>query len=545
MIMRDSAKKYVILISLLTVLTLLVLSLIIGSQRGLWSSLETQSSQIAKEFLEHNDFVVPHLNGVEDNEKPAFFFWLIAICSFFLGSVSELSSRLPSFLSLIFIMVLFFRLEKDKNKIFTSIIASAILITSPKVFWMSQVSRMDMVFAVLCFSQVVFFINYQQEEKQKTKKLFYYLFFVSSGFAVLCKGPAGFILPSLPILSYFLINKKYQDLKHFFLGKGLIVLCLIILPWYTAIIIKTDGRFFYKFIISDNLGRFIGPSGLSIAKEFSKRQPFWFYIPQFISGFFPWSLFFISLLPVLLKRDKKTVSDFILVSYIVMTFLLFTLAGVKRGDYILPIYPAASFLIAKAFCSKKPLKSFTLTYFISSVLIIVLLFSLSVILFYSLNPNIQNPFLMKFFSSSDLQKAKLILQHANKIFPFTITLFFISIILSVFAMIKKNLSSYLSTSLCLMTFLFLYSCLMILPIIDSNRNIRSFCRDIKSVVSNKDLWFYGFWNDEFVFYLNRFIEPRTPDKGMGRDTFEHIMKNNDKESFFLIRKNDFIIFLLI
>ena len=79
-----------------------------------------------------------------------------------------------------------------------------------------------------------------------------------------------------------------------------------------------------------------------------------------------------------------------------------------------------------------------------------------------------------------------------------------------------------------------------MPFHNQNRDIRPFCRKAKDLVQDNELWFYGFWNDEFVFYMDRFIDPRTPDKGMGKVEFLWIMKQKDRKVSFLIRKKDFL-----
>ena len=71
---EEFSKKYVIFVSLGVSFVLFCLAFSLASDRGLWSSLETQSAQIAREFLRGGDLIVPHLNGIEDNEKPAFYF---------------------------------------------------------------------------------------------------------------------------------------------------------------------------------------------------------------------------------------------------------------------------------------------------------------------------------------------------------------------------------------------------------------------------------------------------------------------------------------
>ena len=131
---EEFSKKYVIFVSLGVSFVLFCLAFSLASDRGLWSSLETQSAQIAREFLRGGDLIVPHLNGIEDNEKPAFYFWIITALSLFSGAVNEFTARLPSLLSVLFILLLYRVIKKEKTSASLTLLAFTLYITSPKKF---------------------------------------------------------------------------------------------------------------------------------------------------------------------------------------------------------------------------------------------------------------------------------------------------------------------------------------------------------------------------------------------------------------------------
>jgi len=516
-----------------------MLSFSLARQRGMWSSLETQSAEIAREFLSGENIIVPHLNGVEDNEKPAFFYWIVAIISLLFGKVTELSSRLPSLISILCVILFFLILERKTKIRYMAIFASAIYITSPKIFWMSQVARMDMVFSMLCFGAVSCFFLYSDEEKGKKKNLYHTLFFIFSALAVLCKGPAGIVLPSLPVFFFYVLNKKFKDMGKFIFSYNLLVFFAVALPWYILVIIKTEGRFFTKFLLSDNIGRFIGPLKTSISHEFSKRQPLWFYIPHFLGGFFPWSIFFLFFVSKFFKdKGKGENFDTIFLGFFSLTFIFFSLAGIKRSDYLLPLYPACSIFIARYMATHCSWKSFRIIWTPVSLFLVFFVFFLLILSVQSID--LKNIFFNRFFPSSDLQKAEWILSYLHQVFPITFTLFILILGFFIFGYIRKNLFMSLSTLLATSAAILLYIGLLIIPFHDQNRDIRLFCTRTKDLVQDNELWFYGFWNDEFVFYMDRFIDPRTPDKGMGKDEFLWIMKQKDRKVSFLIRKKDFL-----
>ncbi len=538
---EEFSKKYVIFVSLGVSFVLFCLAFSLAANRGLWSSLETQSAQIAREFFRGGDLIVPHLNGIEDNEKPAFYFWIITALSLFYGAVNEFTARLPSLLSVLFILLLYRVMKKEKTSASLTLLAFTLYITSPKIFWASQVARMDMLFSLLCFSQIIAFLRFIHEDKANKKSFFYYAYFLCAGLAVLCKGPAGIIVPAIPVTLFFLWNKKFRQMFRFFFGKGLLVFLAIVLPWYILVSVKTEGRFFTKFLLSDNLGRFLGPGKLAISQEFSRRQPVWFYIPHFFSGFFPWSLVFFFYLIHFVRNRKQRPSapeEGILLTYILCTIVFFSLAGIKRADYLLPVFPAAAYLAARYLLQNASKNILKAVYIPAGILFMALTGTL---LFLSgWGNDIQNSFLSGYFPAPDLTRAVLVLSHIRQEFLITLFVFLITAILFIAGIIKNQKTLYLTLLLVIISTIFVYSTTILLPFVNRHRDIRLFCRAIENKLSEGELWFYGFWNDEFVFYLDRFIEPRSADKGMGIDELKAIMKQENRKVSFLIRKKDFL-----
>ncbi len=308
-----------IFLFLLIVLSILLLSIYMANKRGLWSSLETQSAQIAREFFKTKQFIIPYLNGAQDYEKPAFFFWLIALSSIIFGKINELTARLPSIISILIVISSMYLLTKNEIKKF--IAAAVIFVSSPKIFWMSQVARIDMFFSSLCFASSALLYAYIDNREKK----YLTLSAIFSALAFLTKGPLGLIIPLFPAIIFLIMGKNKKILKDIFSAKNILIFSIIALPWYIAVTIKTNFGFFKKFFLSDNIGRFIGPSNISIAREFSKRQPFWFYIPHFISDFFPWSIAMFFYLIEKIKENKFSRIDLYFFIYLSFIFLFFSI----------------------------------------------------------------------------------------------------------------------------------------------------------------------------------------------------------------------------
>jgi 4-amino-4-deoxy-L-arabinose transferase-like glycosyltransferase len=523
------------------VIVLLALSFSLAGERGLWSSLETQSAQIARELIESKNWIVPHLNGAEDNEKPALYFWLISLFSLISGKVTGLTARLPSLLSAVFIIFLFFLLAEGREKKSLPFIASVVFLANPKIFWMSQVARIDMTFSLLCFASVVFFVLHLRDERPGPKNLLLYAFFLFSGLAVLCKGPVGAYITFFPVIIFLVLHKKTGAIKISAMLKGFLLFTAVAVPWYMLVIWKTDGRFFEKFIMADNLGRFLGPSLFSYSKEFSKSQPFWFYVPQFLAGFFPWSILSIAFIWNFFRTRKSyTAEDSFFLIYFFVIFLFFSAAGIKRSDYIMPLYPAVSWLIAAYVLRALPFPGMKIFFIFSSVIIIAILLAFSVFPPYASELLSRgDSFLLRFFPPEDIEKGMDVIQYARTIYLSGFLVLGAVTLLFLYGFFMKKTASMFVVLAAVYAVVFAYAGIKMLPFVDSRRNILPFCETISPIVARGELWFYDMWNDEFVFYLGRSIRPSIPGGAMGRDEFLVILGQKERTVFFLIRKKDY------
>lgn len=336
------------------IIPLVVILLLVGvviwqaSVRALNGTLEAESAEIARQFLQLGDWGVNHMNGAEDYDKPPLYFWTIGLAKSVTGAHWELASRLPSLVSVVLLMLLFRLLPQEGGQRTPVLLAAAILITSPKVIGMAQMARMDLMLCLLAFTAIVSFARYWVSPKREAggRNHGYYLFFIAAALAVMTKGPVGFIVTGVPVFLFLLLQGAFRELSRVFLGRGMLLFLALALPWFVYASVITEGRFFRWFILEENLSRF---GNLFSTLEFTtfQRQPGWQYLMHFLWGFFPWALFIpVIIYQVLRDRVRRSGVEGLLVVYIIWILLFFSLSGIKRSDYILPLYPAAAWLVA-------------------------------------------------------------------------------------------------------------------------------------------------------------------------------------------------------
>ena len=507
--MTDNERRYYLII-LGSVALILLGSLYLACTRGLTETLEAESAEIAREFLQGGSFLVNHLNGQEDLDKPPLFYWAIAICS--LASPTwEVAARVPSIVSAVLVLFLFNRLGRSMNSRMLFATSALVFMTSPKVFWMSQVARIDMSLTAACFLAICSLYMFLEDAEKDTKAKAYtgvpVAFFISSAVAVMLKGPVGAIVVFTPVLIFLMMEKRWTLLRKIFAGRGMVLFLFLAVPWFVAASIETDYRFFHRFILEENLSRFTSLIPGGTFKEFN-HSPLYTYPVYLMTGFFPWSLlvpfWFYDIVRNWHSKDPLSRLFFI---YIVFILVFFSMAMSKRSDYILPLYPAAAFLTARYIMEARSGTPAMVPSAITMALVAAAgaVFSLTA-------------FLVKFGKiqillslASDAKRPEILtsfLENAPSFIPVFLILFIAGISGLYFSaknMKMRNSRGILASFALHVSVIFLVSGLVILPEIYRQKDARRFCKNVSQIVADSPLYYFGFWDEECSFYLKRRI----------------------------------------
>ena len=304
---------------------------------GLLDKDEPRYAGCALEMLENNNWIIPKFNFQDRFDKPALFYWLIIIAYKIFG-INAFTSRLPSGICAVLCVLFTCYVARVVFGKKTAFISGIILASSIEFILLGRRAATDMA---LCFffsaSLYSLFLGYYIKDfKIKI------LAGVVSGLSVLIKGPVGLILP-LVILTLFLALRKSFDLRHV---KIYFVICLfgilVSLPWYLAVHNATGGQFTKEFFFEHNLKRFTSVVG-------EHPGPFWFYVPVLLSGFMPWTIFFLCSLRFYVSRFfKKIKNKFIsfLMVWFLTVFIFFSVSTTKLPTYIILLFPAISLITA-------------------------------------------------------------------------------------------------------------------------------------------------------------------------------------------------------
>lgn len=173
---------------------------------------------------------------------------------------------------------------------------------------------------------------------------------VTLGLAILAKGPIAIVLCALAASIYLLIERRNPIalLRNRWPWQVVAIAVAIGAVWYVPAAL-VGGHKIVKIIFAENFGHFM-PARLGGTGE--SYRPFYFIAARLLGGAFPMTLL---ILPAALAfytgeiSTEKRRAVIYQISMSLAVLLFFSIASVKRDDYILPALPAIAILCASVF----------------------------------------------------------------------------------------------------------------------------------------------------------------------------------------------------
>lgn len=299
---------------------------------------EARYSEIPREMLQMKDFITPHLNGIIYFEKPPLLYWFQAAAIYLFGK-SEWVLRAPTALLGVLGCLTTYGVGRYLFNRRTGLLAAIILASSNLYFAMAHSITLDMTVSVfLTMTLFAFLCAVETPVGDKRRRYFAWWMYASAALAVLSKGLIGIFLPGLVIFVWLLVFNRWRELKNLYLISGIIVFLIIALPWHIAVQIK-NPEFFHFYFVEQHFTRYL-------TKAMGRYKPWWWFLPIFIAGFFPWICFF----PQAIKQAWQSgAKGLFLILWWTLILVFFSLSDSKLIPYILPIMPATALLVANYF----------------------------------------------------------------------------------------------------------------------------------------------------------------------------------------------------
>lgn len=510
---------------------------------------EPREASVALSMMKDNNWILPQAYADEVAYKPPLNHWLIAVFSMPTGEVTPFTSRLPSALAFLGIIVVSFFLFGRKLKFTETYLACIILLTSFELHRAAMTSRVDMLLTFFILTGLLCLYKWEVREKVTGLPP---IIPILLGLAALTKGPVGIVLPLL-VFGIYLLLLKYNFRK--IAGKLILVaLCAMILPgiWY-FFAYKTGGKEFLDLVWAENFGRFLGSSHLNISYELGHEEPFWYNFVTLLGGFIPWTLFlFVSLFAIKYSfkipgfkiiRDRmlsmEKVKLFSLVAAIVI-IVFYCIPSSKRSVYLMPAYPFIALFIAQFILhitEYRPWVNRIFSISISIIGIFIVLFCLTTVITHTINPvELISRFTKHQKTLNDVDAILYSLNNPKILYTFLICVLITALYILFYQLRKKNNLKLLYATIGVYFTIFLVVDGIFLPAFKNGISVRPLAEKLKSEYDLSSYPVYVMNNlREYSnmygmnFYLkNNFLnfEKEKPEQGYflsGKDSFQKVL----------------------
>jgi len=298
---------------------------------------EGRNSEVAREMAVGSSWLVPTLEGLPYLDKPALYFAMVA-ASLSVFGVNEWGARLPSALSGVAILAMVYRFSSRHFSRATAAFGVIVLATSPLFFAFSRIVILDATLAACTVAAV--FSAFTAESGPVPDRRWHAAAAAFSGIGVLVKGPVGVLVPAAVVVVYFWVDGRASALKRVFAVRNVVIVLALVVPWFAALV-RAYPEFAHYGLVEETLTRFFTPS-------FNRGGPFWYFVPALLISIFPWALLFVpAAFGAWPARDRLTAADRLLVTWVIVVVVFFSLSRTKQPAYILTAVVAAAALVAR------------------------------------------------------------------------------------------------------------------------------------------------------------------------------------------------------
>ncbi|MFH0945551.1 MAG: glycosyltransferase family 39 protein [Planctomycetota bacterium] len=310
-------------------------------RRDLWSPDEPRHAEVARTMLITGEYLVPKLSGELYPDKPAPPFWLMAVSMKLAGGPSEWAARLPFVLAAAGTLALItFIVRMLGGSAAATLLAVLMLATAYRFMWLAQRVSLDMMLTFFTALAVSGWLR--QWKARGSEYVNGLIFFGASALAVLTKGPLGLLVP---LLTASIHAAWTGNLRRFLAPRflaSILVFVAIVSAWVIPACIAGGEAYTRELLFKQSAGR--------VFNAWNHENPFWYYATKLPLEFLPWTpvliLGLVGIARGWFPAERGAVR--FLLAWFLPTFIFLSIVQSKRGNYLLPLYPALAVLTALA-----------------------------------------------------------------------------------------------------------------------------------------------------------------------------------------------------
>ena len=303
---------------------------------------ESRYAVATTRMLETGDYVDIRFQDVPRYLQPAGIYWLQS------AAVSALSSpeakqiwafRVPSMLSAVAAVLITGWLGAWLFGRRVGLTAAALLAACFSLGFEARIAKIDATLLMVILTAQVALMRLYLDRMSRPRATAA-LFWGALGVGLMLKGPIILIVVATTVLALLAWDRKVAWLKRLNAHWGVPLMLAIVLPWYVAIGLVSDGEFFARAIGKSMMGK------VATGQQAHGAPP-GYHTSIFTLAFWPGSLFAVLAIPFVWRNRIRPEVRF-LIAWIVPTWIVYELIATKLPHYVLPTYPAIACLAAAA-----------------------------------------------------------------------------------------------------------------------------------------------------------------------------------------------------
>ena len=316
-------------------------------------------AQISRNMVTSGDWVTPRADGIAFLEKPAMFYWPIAVAFKVLG-VHDWAARVPFALSAIALACLTcaFGIWAFGRK--AGLSAGLCVGTCVGLFLFTRIVIPDVTLTLTIALAMWAFLRALDEEEEHPR-FWAAVLAVSLGAGVMLKSLIGAVFPIAVGVIYLFVTKQFfvgRTWKRLRPISGFFIALLVAAPWHILAAMRNPPYFslalrggpgeyhgfLWFYFINEQVLRFLN---LRYPRDYNTVPRVWFWLFHFV-WLFPWSVYFPAIAKLSFKPvDRAGRARLLALCWIGFILVFFTLSTTQEY-YSMPCYPAMALLLGSA-----------------------------------------------------------------------------------------------------------------------------------------------------------------------------------------------------
>jgi 4-amino-4-deoxy-L-arabinose transferase-like glycosyltransferase len=329
------------------------------SPPSLMDDVDGAVAQISRNMVTSGDWVTPRADGIAFLEKPAMFYWPIAV-SFKIFGIHDWAARIPFALSAIGLACLTCAFGTWAFGRKAGLCAGLCMATCVGLFLFTRIVIPDVTLTLTIALAMWAFLRALDEEEPHPR-FWAFVLAASLGVGVLLKSLIGAVFPIAIGLLYLFVTKQLflaRTWKQLRPISGFFIALLVAAPWHILAARHNPPYFYFAFhggpgeyhgflwfyFINEQVLRFLN---LRYPRDYNTVPRIWFWLFHFL-WLFPWSVYFPAVAKLSFRPiDRAGRARLLAICWIGFILVFFTLSTTQEY-YSMPCYPAMALLLGSA-----------------------------------------------------------------------------------------------------------------------------------------------------------------------------------------------------